>query len=101
MERMMETVMESRVGASDVKSHEGADGPMILVVDDQSVERRIAGHIAERMVGLRPIYAGDGREALRLLACESVAVVLTDLQMPKMDGLELVATVREKHRTSL
>ncbi len=69
----------------------------ILIVDDYPIDRRIAGSIVEKTTGFRPTYARDGREALESIARELPAVVLTDLQMPEIDGLALVQAIREKY----
>ena len=68
----------------------------ILVVDDNGIDRRHAGKCVEQE-GLTAIYAENGREALSVLDRESPDVVLTDLQMPEMDGLQLVARMRDDH----
>ena len=68
----------------------------VLIVDDYLVDRRIAGGIVEKIPGLRATYANDGREALEAIAKEAPAAVLTDLQMPGMDGLSLVQEIRER-----
>ncbi|MCK7512924.1 MAG: response regulator [Desulfobacterales bacterium] len=44
--------------------------------------------------------AGDGSEALRILEEEHVDIILTDIVMPVMDGLELIAAVRAKDRST-
>ena len=69
----------------------------VLVVDDSPFDRRLVGRIIESSAGLAALYASDGREALRLLERESPAVVLTDLQMPELGGLELVKEVRSHY----
>jgi CheY-like chemotaxis protein len=66
----------------------------ILVVDDSPVDRRLAGAIVEKVTTCRAIYAQNGLEALDILKREKICVVLTDMQMPDMDGLELVEAVR-------
>lgn len=66
----------------------------ILVVDDEPGVRRLAARIL-RDAGHRVLQAADGLDALRLLATVPVALVLTDVQMPRMDGLRLAAAVRE------
>lgn len=68
-----------------------------LIVDDSPVERLIAGSIVERCTDLRVIYAVNGAEALELAANQELAVVLTDMQMPKVDGMELVARMKATH----
>jgi CheY-like chemotaxis protein len=68
----------------------------ILIVDDYLVDRRIAGAIVEKFDGLKATYASDGQEALDSIARELPALVLTDLQMPVMDGLALVEGIRER-----
>ena len=69
----------------------------ILVVDDSLVGRLTTGRILEQRPDLQAIYATDGNEALVAIARKAPAVVLTDLQMPHMDGLSLVAAVRRRH----
>ena len=66
-----------------------------LVVDDMASDRRIAGGILEKQTDLEVVYAADGVEALAAIGAEAPHVVVTDMQMPNMDGLELVRTVRD------
>jgi CheY-like chemotaxis protein len=68
--------------------------PLVLVVGDSPIDRRLAGGIIERQAGVRVVYANDGLAALQLLETQTVALIVTELQMPRMDGLELVETVR-------
>ena len=68
----------------------------LLVVDDGVVDRRLAGAIAERTLGWKVVYADSGRSALEVMEAESPRVILTDLIMPEMDGLQLVAAVRRR-----
>jgi CheY-like chemotaxis protein len=72
------------------------DAARVLVVDDYIVDRRIAGGIVEKITGARPAFAANGMDALRLIAEHPPSVVLTDLQMPEMDGLRLVEEIRER-----
>lgn len=86
-----------REGATATANDEEDQGPAtVLVVDDYLVDRRIAGGIVEKSAGLRVIYAGDGKAALEAIAAQGPAAVLTDLQMPGMDGLALVQEIRER-----
>ncbi len=68
----------------------------ILIVDDAAVDRRLAGGFVLK-AGWSDIYAENGRAALELIAKEKPDVVLTDLQMPQMDGLELVKELRRHY----
>ena len=67
----------------------------VLVVDDAPVDRVMTGAIIEQMPGWRALYAESGEEALAAIAREQPRIILTDLNMPKMDGLELLAAVKQ------
>lgn len=67
--------------------------PRILVVDDEESLRRILQVQLERG-GYRSAAAADGEEALSLLANSQYDLVLTDLRMPRMSGLELLKQIR-------
>jgi CheY-like chemotaxis protein len=69
----------------------------VLVVDDSAVDRRLAGGLLEREFGCAVRYAEDGRAALRALAEGLPDLVLTDLQMPILNGLELVSAVKAEY----
>lgn len=66
----------------------------VLVVDDSPMDRHLAGSLLEEQANLTAVYAEDGREALEVLRKEAPDLVLTDLQMPEMNGLQLVEAVR-------
>ena len=65
----------------------------VLIVDDDDAVRYVC---AEALKEYDVLQAENGREALNLLAGNPVDVVLTDVMMPEMNGLELLETVREK-----
>lgn len=67
----------------------------VLVVDDSSIDRRLAGALLAKR-GYAVSYATDGRDALEHIERARPDVVVTDLQMPHMTGLELVEAVRKK-----
>lgn len=67
----------------------------VLVVDDSDVDRLLMEGLLGQAEGFVVIAAENGVQALKKLEEWSVDVILTDLQMPKMDGLELVKKVRE------
>lgn len=68
--------------------------PVVLVVDDSPVDRKLIGRLLEKGRDYTIDYAAHGVEALRQLESRMADVVLTDLQMPNMDGLRLVETIR-------
>lgn len=67
----------------------------VLIVDDSVMDRRRAGGLMEKDEDWRVIYADDGEHALRQIASELPDVVVTDLTMPGMNGLELVSAVHK------
>lgn len=69
----------------------------VLIVDDSAVDRRLAQGVLEKNTELSFLYAVDGSEALEQIKISPPDLVLTDLQMPVMSGLELVRQVRENH----
>ncbi|MBX9584989.1 MAG: response regulator [Gemmataceae bacterium] len=71
--------------------------PLVLIVDDSPVDRLVTGRLLAKAGGWRVAHAGDGEEALAAIGREVPAAVLTDLQMPRMDGLALVERVREDY----
>lgn len=71
--------------------------PTVLVVDDSAVDRRLAGALLEKNCACTLAYAEDGQEALRLMARQRPDLVVTDLQMPEMDGLELTTTIKSEY----
>jgi two-component system chemotaxis response regulator CheY len=70
------------------------NGKKILVVDDSSLMRSFAKGSLERLKLNNVTEAGDGVEALVELKKEKYDLILSDLNMPNMDGLELLKAVR-------
>lgn len=67
-------------------------GTVVLIVDDSSVMRKIVER-ALRQAGLnltRVLEAGSGREGLEVLTRERVDLIVSDINMPNMDGLEFL-----------
>jgi len=67
------------------------------VVDDSAMDRHLAGAIIQKMGNWQAIFAGNGVEALAVMEKEKLDVVLTDMLMPEMDGLQLVQAIRSKY----
>lgn len=68
----------------------------ILIVDDSAAIRKILQRVlrqAEIPVG-NVFEAGDGREALETLKSQPVGLVLSDINMPNMNGLELLSQIK-------
>lgn len=74
------------------------DGAHILVVDDVAVNREI---LKRRLIrrGFRITEASGGREALEIIDSQAIDLVLLDIMMPDIDGLEVVRTVRKTRTT--
>jgi CheY-like chemotaxis protein len=67
----------------------------ILVVDDEAVNRKLVTTILKKKKGLEPIEASNGVEALDILKKEPVDIVLLDIVMPVMNGLETLQEIRK------
>ena len=67
--------------------------PYCLIVDDESRLRQVLVHLM-RNDGFTCLEAGNGEEALAHLEAHVITLVMSDLRMPKMDGLELLRRVR-------
>lgn len=71
----------------------------ILVVDDDQSFRNIACRWLEE-AGYRSLTAGSGNEALALFDAQHVALILLDIAMPEMSGLEVLQRLREKDKNT-
>jgi chemosensory pili system protein ChpA (sensor histidine kinase/response regulator) len=67
--------------------------PLVLVVDDSITVRRVTQRLLTRE-GYRVALAADGLQALERLADELPTVVLSDIEMPRMDGFDLARNIR-------
>ena len=71
--------------------------PLVLVVDDSITVRRVTQRLLQRE-GYRVATAIDGLQALEKLEQERPAVVLSDIEMPRMDGFDLLRNIRADER---
>ena len=65
----------------------------ILVVDDCQTTRKLLGHYLKSR-GYNVVFAENGLDALEKLGSNDINLILTDLNMPYMDGMELIKTLR-------
>jgi len=70
--------------------------PDVLVVDDSAAIRKILQRVLHQtgMAIHTILEAGDGLEALEILKKQKVGLVLTDINMPKMDGIQLLGALK-------
>ena len=71
--------------------------PAILIVDDDAVDRELISRCLASVPDLVTRFATDGTEAIESICQFEPDLVLTDLRMPRIDGLELVERVRGEH----
>jgi CheY-like chemotaxis protein/HPt (histidine-containing phosphotransfer) domain-containing protein len=88
---------ESRLSgtAAPDSPQERKEGMKVLVAEDNAVNRTLARRLLEKH-GHTVITAENGREALEWVGREAFDLVLMDVQMPEMGGLEATATIRKK-----
>ena len=67
--------------------------PTVLIVDDSAMDRNLSGGLLRAVPGLQVAFANNGQEAWEQIQQQRPDLVLTDMIMPEMDGLELVAKV--------
>ena len=65
--------------------------PRILIIDDDSAVRATVRHVLER-AGYETVEAADGRDCLRMM--DGIDLVITDLLMPEVDGVDLLGMIR-------
>jgi chemosensory pili system protein ChpA (sensor histidine kinase/response regulator) len=74
-------------------AYSALQAPLVLVVDDSITMRRVLQRLLQRE-GYRVAVAADGRQALDALRLERPALILSDVEMPRMDGFELLRSIR-------
>jgi len=101
---MAEPLFGSMAAPRGVPPSSPADRPeppairRILLIDDSISVRKFVGQILER-AGFDVVTAGDGVEGLRALEETRVHLVITDLEMPRLNGFELIQQLRRRADT--
>jgi len=83
--------------APTAQARRSAQAPLVLVVDDSITVRRLTQRLLQR-AGYRVALAADGLQALDCLRAEIPLLLLCDLEMPRMDGFELLRQLRRDAR---
>lgn len=86
-------------GTQPALNRELAAGKKVLVVDDDEMNKLLAQHILEGY-GMRTEMASNGVEALEKIGAQHYDIILMDLHMPEMGGLEVMERIREKNITT-
>jgi signal transduction histidine kinase/CheY-like chemotaxis protein len=87
-------VRAAQVFSSAVKT---LAGRRVLVAEDHPVNRKLVTRLLEKR-SVVPVLASDGNEVLRALESDTFDLILMDVQMPAMDGLQTTAAIREREQ---
>jgi len=100
LDRMLEA-LEARPTGALARALERPKGRRlrVLVAEDNPVNQKVAAGLLER-AGHRAVIVENGRQALAAFARETFDLVLMDVQMPELDGLEATAAIREREQYS-
>src|SRR5579862_7343865 len=71
--------------------------PSVLVVDDSPLDRHLAVALLKRSPDYTVIEAADGQEALAQIELHLPDLVVTDMMMPRMNGLDLVSAIKDEY----
>ncbi len=71
----------------------------VMVVDDMSVSRGLLEQALDKIGVKNVAYKNDGQSALDDLSAKPVHLVISDFNMPKMDGLQLLESLRKQQKT--
>ena len=91
--------VEATAAAARAVAPKSPEQTLVLIADDSKVVRIKTGRLLA-LHRYRVAYANDGLEATRALLSETPDIVITDVEMPGMDGFELTRHVRQNPRTA-
>jgi chemosensory pili system protein ChpA (sensor histidine kinase/response regulator) len=90
-------IPESSVPLDESQDQQGGDHPILLIDDSLSI-RKFVGRMLES-AGYQVDTAVDGEEGLRKASGRSYRLILTDLEMPKLNGYEVIQALRSRPQT--
>ncbi|HBF39831.1 MAG TPA: DNA-binding response regulator [Firmicutes bacterium] len=71
---------------------------LLIVEDEEAIKQKLMGNVSWNEYGLKPVLgASNGIEALAILEQSPVDIMVTDIQMPKMNGIELIKEVKRRN----
>jgi two-component system, response regulator YesN len=71
---------------------------LLIVEDEEAIKQKLMGNVVWEQYGFKPVLgACNGREALAILEKTTVDIMITDIQMPKMNGIELIKEVKKRN----
>jgi CheY-like chemotaxis protein len=99
LDRSLDVLEHKLITRHMIRGTQTAIARRILVAEDNLVNQTLAVKLLEK-AGCRSVVVANGRDALSALERETFDLVLMDLQMPGMDGLEATAAIREGERAT-
>ena len=93
------TLHTSNTDAKTLDALKGIQGAQILLVEDNSINQEIAAGFLEN-AGINVVIANNGKEAIDMIEKNDFDLVLMDIQMPVMDGLEATSIIRNEKKAN-